>query len=152
MMLDLDHFKRYNDNFGHSAGDQALAAVGETLLHCVRAEDVACRYGGEEFALILPECSLRQATVRAAEICKRLREYRAQPDHQAGTLTVSIGVAAFDETTDRVDLLLKFADDALHQAKRAGRDRVVAARPAAALPESDFTETDPATMASTETT
>jgi len=153
MMLDLDHFKRYNDNFGHSAGDQALAAIGETLLRCVRAEDVACRYGGEEFALILPECSLRQATVRAEEICKRLRDYRAQPDHPAaGALTVSIGVAAFDETTDRVDLLLKFADDALHQAQRAGRDRVVAARPAAALPESEFTETDPATMASIERT
>jgi diguanylate cyclase (GGDEF)-like protein len=153
MMLDLDRFKRYNDNFGHSAGDQALAAVGETLQRCVRAEDVACRYGSEEFALILPECTLRQATVRAEEICKRIREYRAQPDQQATrVLTVSIGVAAFDETTDRVDLLLKFADDALHQAKRAGRDRVVAARPAAALPESDFTEADPATMASTETT
>jgi diguanylate cyclase (GGDEF)-like protein len=152
-MLDLDHFKRYNDDFGHCAGDQALAAVGETLMRCVRAEDVACRYGGEEFALILPECSLRQATVRAEEICKRLREYSAQPDHQAaGALTVSIGVAAFDETTDRVDLLLKFADDALLQAKRAGRDRVVAARPAAALPESDFTETDLAKLAATEPT
>jgi len=152
MMLDLDYFKRYNDNFGHSAGDQALAAVGETLLRCVRAEDVVCRYGGEEFALILPECSLRQATVRAEEICRRIRENRAQPDHQPGALTVSIGVAAFDETTDRVDLLLKFADDALYQAKHAGRNRVIVARPAAALPESDFTETDPATMASTETT
>jgi diguanylate cyclase (GGDEF)-like protein len=153
MMLDLDYFKRYNDNFGHSAGDQALAVVGETLLRCVRAEDVVCRYGGEEFALILPECSLRQATVRAEEICRRIRENRAQSDQQVeDVLTVSIGVAAFDETTDRVDLLLKFADDALYQAKRAGRDRVVAARPAAALPESDFAETDSATLASTETT
>jgi diguanylate cyclase (GGDEF)-like protein len=153
MMLDLDHFKRYNDNFGHSVGDRALAAVGEILLRSVRAEDVACRYGGEEFALILPECSLLQATVRAEEIRRRLKEYHAQSDHQpADVLTVSIGVAAFDETTDRIDLLLKFADDALYQAKRAGRDRVVAARPAAALPESDFTETDPATTASTRTT
>jgi diguanylate cyclase (GGDEF)-like protein len=118
----------------------------------VRAEDVACRYGGEEFALILPECSLRQAAVRAEEICRRLRQTRTQPDPQSiSVLTVSIGVAAFDETTDRVDLLLKFADDALYQAKRAGRNRVVAARPAAALPESNFAETDPATMASTET-
>jgi diguanylate cyclase (GGDEF)-like protein len=144
MMLDLDHFKRYNDTFGHAAGDRALAAVGETLLRCVRAEDVACRYGGEEFALILPECSLRQATVRANEIRQRLREFRTQSDGQVtDPLTVSIGVAAFDETTDRVDLLLKFADDALYQAKRAGRDRVIAATPASVLLEANFTEADP---------
>jgi diguanylate cyclase (GGDEF)-like protein len=153
MMLDLDHFKRYNDNFGHAAGDQALAAVGEALLRSVRAEDVGCRYGGEEFALILPECSLRQATVRAEEIRKRLREFRPRSDeHSANALTVSIGVAAFDETTDRVDLLLKFADDALYQAKRAGRDRVVAAQPAGDLPESNFTQSAPAVSVLTETT
>ncbi len=147
MMLDLDHFKRYNDNFGHAAGDRALATVGETLLRCIRAEDVACRYGGEEFALILPECSLREAIVRAEEIRTRLKEYRAQRDHApTDALTVSIGVAAFDETTDRVDLLLKFADDALYLAKRAGRDRVMAARPGAALPESN-SETTPLTTA-----
>jgi diguanylate cyclase (GGDEF)-like protein len=144
MMLDLDHFKRYNDNFGHAAGDKALAALGDILLRCLRADDVACRYGGEEFALILPECTLRQATVRAEEISRRLKEYRAQPDQQApDIITVSVGVAAFDETTDRVDLLLRFADDALYEAKRAGRDRVVAARPAAAFTESDLMETQP---------
>jgi diguanylate cyclase (GGDEF)-like protein len=147
MMLDLDHFKRYNDSFGHSTGDQALANVGEMLLRSVRAEDIACRYGGEEFILILPECSLLQATVRAEEICKRLREHCTQPGHQASDLTFSIGVAAFDETTDRVDLLLKFADDALYDAKRAGRDRVVAARPASALPELNFTDGNPVTTA-----
>jgi diguanylate cyclase (GGDEF)-like protein len=144
MMLDLDHFKRYNDTFGHAAGDKALATVGETLLRCVRAEDVACRYGGEEFTLILPECSLHQATLRADEIRKRLREAPPPRNCQAtGPLTVSIGVAAFDETTDRVDLLLKFADDALFEAKRAGRDRVVTARPAAATPEPDFIAAPP---------
>ncbi len=152
MMLDLDHFKRYNDNFGHSAGDQALAAIGETLLRCLRAEDVACRYGGEEFALILPECSLLQATVRAEEIRKRVKEFRPQPEEQSKpALTVSIGVAAFDETTDHVDLLLKFADDALYQAKREGRDRVVAARPAAPIPELDLPEMHPLTAAATKT-
>ena len=131
MMLDLDHFKRYNDRFGHAAGDRALAAVGDTLLRCVRAEDIACRYGGEEFTLILPECSLRQATARAEEIRKRITKAPVSRDGEATPpLTMSIGVAAFDETTDRVDLLLKFADDALYDAKRAGRDRVVAARPA----------------------
>jgi len=153
MMLDLDHFKRYNDNFGHSAGDQALAVVGETLLRCVRADDVACRYGGEEFALILPECSLRQATVRAEEIRSCISEYHARrSDRAADTLTVSIGVAAFDETTDRVDLLLKFADEALYEAKRAGRDRVVAAHPAAGLPESSFLDPVPVSIASTKST
>jgi len=148
MMLDLDHFKRYNDNFGHSAGDQALAAVGEALLRCVRAEDVACRYGGEEFTLILPECSLRQATARAEEVRQRLKECCARRDDQpVDALTISIGIAAFDETTNRADLLLKFADDALYEAKRAGRDRIVAARPASALSESDFAETHPVTTA-----
>jgi diguanylate cyclase (GGDEF)-like protein len=149
MMLDLDHFKRYNDNFGHAAGDKALAAVGETLLRAVRAEDVACRYGGEEFALILPECSLYQATIRAEEIRARLKAYPAQSNRQnedVKPLTVSIGVAAFDETTDQVDLLLKFADEALYEAKRAGRDRVVAARPAAPLPDPDLDEIIPATI------
>jgi diguanylate cyclase (GGDEF)-like protein len=156
IMLDLDHFKRYNDNFGHSAGDQALAAVGEMLLRTVRAEDIACRYGGEEFTLILPECPLSEATVRAEEIRKRIKEYHSpqvqpkRPDRPAANLSCSIGVAAFDETTDRVDLLLKFADDALYQAKRAGRDRVVVARPAAALPEVNFTESASAASASGE--
>lgn len=150
MMIDLDHFKRYNDNFGHSAGDGALVAVGEVLQRSVRAEDIACRYGGEEFALILPECSLLQATVRAEEIRKRVRECRAQREQQSkGVLTVSIGVAAFDETTDSVNFLLKFADDALYEAKRAGRDRVVAAQPAAPLSESAITKTEQAAMTAT---
>jgi diguanylate cyclase (GGDEF)-like protein len=148
MMLDLDRFKRYNDNYGHDAGDKALAAVGETLLRCLRAEDVACRYGGEEFALILPECTLHQATVRAEEIRGRLQDYHAQPDGKpAGQtfdpLSISIGVAAFEETTDRVDLLLKCADDALYEAKRAGGNRVVPARPAVALPETDLFDLEP---------
>jgi diguanylate cyclase (GGDEF)-like protein len=136
MMLDLDHFKRYNDNYGHSAGDRALAAFGQTLLRCVRTEDIACRYGGEEFLLILPECTVKQATMRAEEIRKRLGDSCASSDGLvANPLSVSIGIAGFDETTDRMDLLLKFADDALYQAKRAGRDRVIAARSGSTLPE-----------------
>jgi diguanylate cyclase (GGDEF)-like protein len=150
MMLDIDHFKQYNDTYGHAAGDTALAAVGETLVLCVRAEDVACRYGGEEFALILPECSLQQATVRAEEIRNRLKAYRPKPGQRPSELSVSIGVAAFDESTDRVDLLLKFADDALYQAKRSGRDRVVVARSVAALPE--FSGTDSVAFVSPKTT
>jgi diguanylate cyclase (GGDEF)-like protein len=131
MMLDLDNFKRYNDTFGHPAGDEALRFVGDALLRAVRGEDLACRYGGEEFSLIFPECSVQQAAVRAEEIRARLKElHRERATAIPGVITVSIGVAGFEETTDNGNLLLKFADDALYQAKRAGRDRVVIARPA----------------------
>jgi len=134
MMLDLDHFKRYNDTLGHGAGDQALALVGETLLRSIRAEDVACRYGGEEFAIIMPECPLAPAVARANDIRQRLSISLAQrEDGVQVPLTASIGVAAFDETTDRTNLLLKFADQALYQAKRTGRNRVVAATPATSV-------------------
>jgi diguanylate cyclase (GGDEF)-like protein len=130
MMLDLDNFKRYNDTFGHPAGDEALRFVGAALLRAVRGEDLASRYGGEEFSLIFPECSLQQAAIRAEEIRTRLKElHKERATEIPGLLTVSIGVAGFEETTDNGNLLLKFADDALYQAKRAGRDRVVIARP-----------------------
>jgi len=129
MMIDLDNFKRYNDTFGHAAGDEALRFVGAALLRSVRTEDMACRYGGEEFSVILPECSLQQAAVRAEEIRLRLRELHVERANEIhGMVTVSIGVAGFQETTDNWNLLLKFADDALYKAKRAGRDRVIVAR------------------------
>ncbi len=147
MILDIDHFKRYNDAFGHAAGDDALRLVGETLLCSVRAEDLACRYGGEEFVVILPECPLQQAVVRAEQVRSRLKElYAERAGELPDVLTVSIGVAAFGETTDNVDLLIKFADQALYQAKRDGRDRVVIARPGQTdYPRSphSLTEADP---------
>jgi diguanylate cyclase (GGDEF)-like protein len=130
MMLDIDHFKRYNDTYGHPAGDDALRLVGETLVSSVRAEDLACRYGGEEFIVILPECPLPQAAVRAEEVRARLKElYVERAGELPAVVTVSIGVAGFQETTDRVDKLIKFADGALYQAKHGGRDRVVVAAP-----------------------
>ena len=130
MLLDVDHFKRYNDTFGHASGDEALHFVAETLLLNVRAEDLAVRYGGEEFVVILPECSLQQAALRAEEIRLRLKElYVARPGELPGPVAASIGVAAFPVTTDQVDLLIKCADEALYQAKHEGRDRVVVARP-----------------------
>jgi len=144
MMLDLDHFKRYNDTLGHAAGDRVLASVGEILLRSIRAEDVACRYGGEEFTLILPECNLQQATARAEIVRKRVSEVWSHPENDpAQRVTISVGVAAFDETTDRVDLLLKCADDALYEAKRNGRNRIVQARPAPGLPNKHLAEENP---------
>jgi diguanylate cyclase (GGDEF)-like protein len=130
MMIDIDYFKRYNDTFGHPAGDDALRLVGDALRHSVRAEDLACRYGGEEFILILPECALQPAAGRAEEVRTRLEELHAERAGELpGSVTISIGVAGFPETTDKFDLLLKFADKALYQAKHDGRDRVVVARP-----------------------
>ncbi|MGB9196622.1 MAG: sensor domain-containing diguanylate cyclase [Terriglobales bacterium] len=145
MMLDLDHFKRYNDAFGHAAGDRTLAAVGEILLHSIRADDIACRYGGEEFALILPECSVQQAVARAESIRMRIAGIYFQPgERPESSMTISVGVAAFDETTDRVGMLLKLADDALYEAKRAGRNRVVQARPVFVAQDEDDREATPA--------
>jgi diguanylate cyclase (GGDEF)-like protein len=135
MMLDIDHFKRYNDTFGHAAGDEALRLVAETLLHSVRSDDLACRYGGEEFLVILPECSLPQAAIRAEEIRERLKDlHRERASELPAAVTVSIGVAAFKETADEAEPLLKCADEALYQAKREGRDRVVIAHPATPIP------------------
>ena len=143
LMLDIDHFKRYNDTFGHAAGDKALATVGEVLLRSIRGEDIACRYGGEEFTVIMAECSLQQAVIRADDIRRRLHESHLHDDDQAlPPITASVGVAAFPETTDRVDLLLKLADDALYKAKHNGRDRVATATPSARSTDLERDETD----------
>ena len=130
LMLDLDHFKRYNDRFGHAAGDELLRSLGDTLLHSIRSDDVACRYGGEEFVIVLPECPLPLATGRAEEICQRIRKNSTpRPGEEREPVTVSVGVAVYDEGgASTVALLLKLADQALYQAKHDGRDRVVVAQ------------------------
>jgi diguanylate cyclase (GGDEF)-like protein len=136
LMLDLDHFKRYNDRFGHSAGDDLLRSLGDTLLHSIRSDDVACRYGGEEFVIVLPECPLPMATGRAEEICKRIKQKAApRPGEKQDPMTVSIGVAAYDGSrANTVALILKLADQALYQAKRRARPRGGRAIPVSVRP------------------
>jgi diguanylate cyclase (GGDEF)-like protein len=143
LLIDLDHFKRHNDKVGHAAGERILSTVGEILRRCVRAEEVACRYGGDEFFLVLPDSTLIQATDRAEQIRARLKEHQTDSASMGKLPTVSIAVAAYDETTDRADLLLNFAEYALYLAKRNGRDRVVVARPAVSLPTSEVVRTGP---------
>ncbi len=125
LMLDLDHFKRFNDVFGHDAGDALLREVGTVLQRSIRAEDIACRYGGEEFTLILPQMSLPDAAQRAEQIrdaIKRLNiEHRRTP---LGPVTVSLGVAVFPDHGPTADAVLRAADTALYEAKAGGRDRV----------------------------
>jgi len=127
-MMDLDLFKQFNDANGHMAGDLLLRAFGEYLLSHIRGEDIACRYGGEEFALITPDATLEN-TVRR---CEQIREGAARIVVDVGGrllhgVTISIGVAAFPDHGDTLETLLRAADTALYAAKAAGRNRVAAA-------------------------
>jgi diguanylate cyclase (GGDEF)-like protein len=126
LMLDLDHFKDFNDRFGHPAGDEALRAFAHILRSCVRDEDLVARYGGEEFAICLPSATLGAAT----EVAERIRERTESTiiplgPGQTAHLTVSIGVATAPADGSQRLILLKAADEALYRAKLGGRNRVV---------------------------
>jgi len=125
MMLDLDRFKLFNDHCGHEAGDVLLRAFADLLRQRVRGEDVACRYGGEEFALILPEAILEVVCSRAEEVRQAVKELR--PVYQESVLegiTVSVGVAVYPEHGPTGDDVVRSADTALYHSKACGRDRV----------------------------
>jgi diguanylate cyclase (GGDEF)-like protein/PAS domain S-box-containing protein len=125
IMLDLDHFKQFNDTHGHEAGDNLLREVGAILQRSIRAADIACRYGGEEFTLILPEASLADATQRAEQIREAIRNVGIVHRRQAvAPVTVSLGVAIYPDHGPTGDAVLRAADAALYQAKACGRDRV----------------------------
>jgi diguanylate cyclase (GGDEF)-like protein len=126
-MLDIDHFKKFNDTHGHSGGDEALRLVAKALRDACRSTDVVTRYGGEEFALILPGVM----SSRATDLLERIRRVVAVapirlPDRQAAvTVTVSVGVAIFPDDGETPAEVLRCADQRLYQAKQQGRDRVV---------------------------
>jgi len=128
MMLDVDHFKRLNDTFGHEAGDAVLRTLANLFRTQLRGEDVVCRYGGEEVTMILPEASLeatRQRAERLRDAAKHaVVEFRGQ---WLEAVTLSIGVSSFPENGPTVEALLRTADSALYRAKDEGRDRVVVA-------------------------
>jgi diguanylate cyclase (GGDEF)-like protein/PAS domain S-box-containing protein len=128
LMLDLDHFKRFNDTFGHDAGDALLREWGGFLQVRVRYEDIVCRLGGEEFAIVLPDASLESAQEVAQRICDDARSLTiSHRGNQVGPISVSIGVAAFPVHSADVETLLHTADQALYRAKSAGRDQVAIA-------------------------
>jgi diguanylate cyclase (GGDEF)-like protein/PAS domain S-box-containing protein len=125
-MLDLDHFKRFNDTFGHDAGDSLLRELGQVLCEKLRKSDIVCRYGGEEFVLVLPDSSLANAWQRVEQIRVLVREMQIRHgEHLLGMMTVSAGLAGAYEHGSTARELLRAADDALYAAKQAGRDRVV---------------------------
>jgi len=116
LMIDIDDFKKYNDTYGHLAGDEILKKVGDFLVHSLRSVDLVFRYGGEEFVVMLPQ-TFKQGGV---EVAKRLLNL----GRQNIPITISIGVAAFPEDAQERDDLLAKADSALYQAKHLGKDRI----------------------------
>lgn len=128
MMLDIDHFKQINDRWGHEVGDEMLRALGRFLTSQVRSDDVACRYGGEEFTLILPNTTLEEVIRRAEELRRHVTAVTVEcQNRQVGPITFSIGVAAVPEHGTAADELMRAADRALYHAKADGRNCVRAA-------------------------
>jgi diguanylate cyclase (GGDEF)-like protein/PAS domain S-box-containing protein len=130
MMIDIDHFKNINDTFGHDAGDMVLRELSHILLQKSRKEDIACRFGGEEFVLCLPGAVGEMAEKRAADIRKCVKRLSLRYEgRDMGIITVSIGISVYPELGETSGELMKKADQALYQAKETGRDRVVLAEP-----------------------
>lgn len=130
IMVDLDHFKCINDNFGHDTGDFALQRVATLLKVNLRKSDIVCRYGGEEMTLILPEATLVEATARAEALRLAISQMDLQHQGQSlGKLTASLGVATFPTHGHTMEALIKAADTALYEAKAAGRNQVLVAQP-----------------------
>jgi diguanylate cyclase (GGDEF)-like protein len=128
IMVDIDHFKRFNDIHGHAAGDVVLVQLGEFLLKHVRSSDVTCRYGGEEFILVLPEATRKITQMRAEQIRGDTRDLHLQYEgHTLEAITLSLGVAVFPEHGLTYDEILGAVDTALYCAKSEGRDRICVA-------------------------
>jgi diguanylate cyclase (GGDEF)-like protein/PAS domain S-box-containing protein len=126
ILFDIDHLKRVNDGYGHDAGDAGLKALGNLMLKTFRGEDVPCRFGGDEFAIILPEATVSDAFRRAEqfrEAFKRL-EFEHEGKH-FGPMTLSLGISAYPDHGSSVERLLQIADAASYAAKAQGRDRVM---------------------------
>ncbi len=125
IMLDIDHFKRFNDTFGHDAGDTLLRELGHFLANSIRNCDIPCRFGGEEFILILPDSSLDGATAKADQIRRGVKNLQLSHNSQPlGIITISMGIASFRDHGNDPSTLINAADEALYRAKHEGRDRV----------------------------
>jgi len=127
LMLDIDHFKSFNDSYGHLTGDQVLRLVGMSLKQTIKGQDITARYGGEEFAVVLPNTALRQALtvadhIRRAIMAKELK--KKSTGEILGRVTISVGVSML-KPGDDTDSLIERADGCLYAAKRNGRNRVI---------------------------
>jgi diguanylate cyclase (GGDEF)-like protein len=128
IMIDLDHFKYFNDTYGHAAGDELLRQAGSALRACLRGYDIACRYGGEEFILLLPEASQEATLERAEQLRNDIKQLSFYAESQVfEPVTLSLGVAVYPDHGANREAILAAADSAMYRAKREGRDRVAIA-------------------------
>jgi diguanylate cyclase (GGDEF)-like protein len=127
LILDLDHFKSVNDNYGHEAGDEVLREFADRLRSCVRGVDLACRLGGEEFVVVMPDTDAGIAARVAERVRRRIAGEPFSVDRGTRSIevTISIGLASLTGVEDTPALILKRADEALYRAKKSGRNRVV---------------------------
>jgi diguanylate cyclase (GGDEF)-like protein len=136
IMIDIDHFKRFNDSFGHSTGDLLLRELGAFLKRSIRGGDIACRYGGEEFVLLLLDASLETSQQRAEEVRAAVKQLQVPYEGRVlRSVTFSLGVASFPQHGSTGEALLQVADHALYRAKHAGRDQVVIAESSEMVPK-----------------
>jgi diguanylate cyclase (GGDEF)-like protein len=124
ILSDLDHFKAVNDHYGHPGGDEVLRAFGDLIRQHSRSSDICCRYGGEEFLLVLPEMAKDNAVARAEQLCLAMSNFAVPFGASAIKVTGSFGVATFPQDGRTAGELIAAADRALHAAKAAGRNRV----------------------------
>ena len=125
MMLDVDHFKRFNDIYGHQVGDLVLSKMGNYLLAAIREYDIACRYGGEEIIIVMPDASIENTIVRAETIRRNIKAMKLEHNgKQLEPITISIGVGCFPDDGIDAEKLIDAADKALYRAKEDGRDCV----------------------------
>jgi diguanylate cyclase (GGDEF)-like protein/PAS domain S-box-containing protein len=128
LMMDLDHFKRFNDTFGHDAGDSVLRSFSQALQENTREGDIACRFGGEEFVLVMPDTDLAGASTRAERILTAVRRLHVTyNDKLLGPITTSIGLAMYPQDGTTTKTIIRSVDRALYEAKGAGRDQLVLA-------------------------
>ena len=127
IMIDIDHFKLFNDLHGHKVGDMVLRELGRFLKENVRGEDIACRYGGEEFMLILPNASLEASKQRAEELRRGVKSLKILHKDQEFRISISAGVAALPDHGSNIREVVDHSDLALYQAKTKGRDQVIVA-------------------------
>ena len=126
IMLDLDHFKKVNDTYGHKGGDLVLQAVGKVLREATRRMDTACRLGGEEFVVVMPGATLEDTFQRAENLRQKIEALQVDYNGKNMRVTTSIGVSAYPEYGQTMDELLHRADEALYMAKNSGRNMVCA--------------------------